>query len=448
MEVVTKPQVTPEFNFIDDIAADTDNLIEQDATTPKVGKIKAIEQIENKFPIEVFPLIFSNLIVETNFTLNYPTDYTGSALLSAISTTIGKTAKLHVKNHWEEYCSLYMVIVGNAGSVKSHPLEHCYSPLIQKDKESFAIYEPKKKYFDEYQALSAKEKKTAIEVGEPKLQKSIMGNFTPEILFQRIADNTRGVAVYSDEFETWLNGMNNYSKSDQSSIYLSFYSNKSTSIDRISTKHKPLYIEKPFLSIIGSTQERKLKELFAGKTDNGFLQRFLFALPDSSDKKEITENQMDNEVYTRFSNWISKYLIYSDGYTQGAKIYHWTPEAKKMYFDYQHRNTEKTNVAGDSLKGEVLNKFDIHYLRLALILQIMIDYTTDKISVEACIGAEKLCNYFEICAMRVLTQIEVESKINTKDVIKYLSDLGNSQNQIAEVLKITQPYVNRILKTA
>jgi hypothetical protein len=83
--------------------------------------------------------------------------------------------------------------------------------------------------------------------------------------------------VVSEELATWLEGMNNYSKGDQTSGYLSIWSNKATSIDRVS-KPIPLWLPQPFLNIIGSLQTRVLQRFFpAAKTDNGFLQRFLFA---------------------------------------------------------------------------------------------------------------------------------------------------------------------------
>ena len=68
----------------------------------------------NTFPYHVFPSPFQELITETNKALNYPIDYTGSAILTAVSTAIGKSAKIRVKNAWFEFPAIYAALVGNS----------------------------------------------------------------------------------------------------------------------------------------------------------------------------------------------------------------------------------------------------------------------------------------------------------------------------------------------
>jgi len=94
--------------------------------------------------------------------------------------------------------------------------------------------------------LNKKDKEKLPKPVKPMLMKTILHNFTPEILHQRLTDNDRGCTIVSEELATFLEGMNNYSKGDQLSIYLSFWSNKPTSIDRVS-KPVPLWLPQPFL---------------------------------------------------------------------------------------------------------------------------------------------------------------------------------------------------------
>src|SRR5699024_7414109 len=63
---------------------------------------------KNLFPTDVFTSPFIELIKATNEALNFPPEYMGTSILSAISTTIGKSAKLKVKDGWYEYPSTYM----------------------------------------------------------------------------------------------------------------------------------------------------------------------------------------------------------------------------------------------------------------------------------------------------------------------------------------------------
>jgi len=88
-----------DFSFIDDVKAETEQLIKQGN---EAAEIKA-----NTFPVEIFPALFQEVIKECNKALNFPTDYTGTAIIAAVSTAIGKSAKLKVKSNWYEFAAFY-----------------------------------------------------------------------------------------------------------------------------------------------------------------------------------------------------------------------------------------------------------------------------------------------------------------------------------------------------
>ena len=410
------------------------------------AKLKAIP-----FPIEVFPPIFKDVILKTNEALNFPIDYSAATILTSVSTIIGKTALLEVKNGWKEFCPLYMNLLGNPGAMKSHPLDMFFDIIKTIDSEEYQSYSPKLAAFEEYQSMTRKEKKDLEKLEEPKLIKHIMSNFTPEILAKRINDNNRAVCVVSEELESWLLGMNNYSKSDQSSTYLSFWSVKRTDVDRISNQNRPLIIERPFLCIIGSSQPRKLKKMFpVEKSDSGFLQRFLWAFPADSKKKCINETDLGPFFLNSYNDWIRAYyeihkpVLFDSGQPK-AKMYKFTPDSMKIFLDWNVENTSKVNAAGDSLLSEEYNKFDVHFLRFALIMQIMEDLTGNSISVNAAQNAVKLCAYFENTMLRVLSIIENQSELDLQKVAVYLVEKGMPQLEAARYTGISQATISRKL---
>jgi hypothetical protein len=381
--------------------------------------LKQGNEIENIFPVEVFPPSFQDLINECNSSLNFPTDYTGTSIISAISTAIGKSAKVKVKNGWYEFASLYMAMLGNAGANKSHPLDLAYKPFEDIDSASIKVFKEESKLYQAHQDLNKKDKKDVKKPLVPILVKTVLHNFTPEILCKRLTDNVRGCTVVSEELATFLEGMNNYSKGDQSSAYLSFWSNKPTSVDRIS-QSVPLWLPQPFLNIIGTLQPRVLQKLFpSGKTDNGFLQRFLFAFPTNAEKQPINDYEINESLIQNYAKWIENYRMDSpiqiDPETQKpkSKLYYWSSEAKLHFYTWQKKNTDSVNDNAESLKGEILSKFDIHFIRLSLILQIMENYNTDQISLRAVQGAEKLCAYFLSNAIKVLEILETCNASNS-----------------------------------
>lgn len=402
-------KLNPTFNF-EDIIDDKEN------------QLAILNDLSNEFPVDVFPEKFKSLIINSNLSLNFPVDFIGTCILNAISVAMGKSAILKVKSGWFEYASLYTAIVGKAGANKSHPIELALNPFINLDKMALDQYAKSLKVYNEKSKSTKTGKKSENE--KPVLKKTVLHNFTPEVLHLRLSENERGCIVVSEELATFLETMNNYSKGDQTSIYLSFWSNKGTSIDRMS-KDIPLWLPTPFLNIIGGLQPRVLGKLFPkGKTNNGFLQRFLFAFPQNADKLPINDNELPNHVLDNYSNWINNYVrtnpVNFDAITNKikSKIYYWSNDAKIFFYSWQKENTDKVNLESDSLKGEVLSKFDIHFVRLSLILQVMDDYTVDQISLEAVKGAAKLCSYYQGSAMKVLhilesgnsTQILTENK--------------------------------------
>ena len=383
------------------------------------------------FPAEVFPSPFLQVITETRKTLNFPTDYMGLAILVAIATAVGKSAMIRVKKGWYEFSSLYAALIGKPGANKSHPIEAAFKPFQGMDREQIKKFQREYDEFEEFQALNKKDKGNMPKPESPKLIKTVLHNFTPEILHQRLTDNDRGCAIVSEELATFLDGMNNYSKGDQASVYLSFWSNKPTSIDRVS-KPVPLWLPQPFLNIIGSIQPRVLPKLFPiNKTDNGFLQRFLFAFPDNVEKQPINDFEIEENVLSNYSKWINEYRqsspIVIDPETElpKAKIYEWSKEAKEFFYEWSRENTTLVNNNNDSLVGEIMSKFDIHFCRLSLVLQVMEDYNSYEISLNAAKGAAKLCAYFLRSGLKVLEVLGNQSKAD---------ELPQDKKQLFEIL--------------
>ena len=392
---------------------------------------------ENAFPTNAFPLPFRDLIIDLNKSLNYPTDYTGTAILTAVATTIGTTAKLRVKSNWFEYPSIYSCLIGNAGANKTHPINTVFSPIKAIDGTNHDAFSSLHTELSNYQSLSKKAKQEVSEVSEPILTKSILTNFTPEVLNKRLSENLRGCTVLSDEMATFFEGMNNYSKGDQIGVYLSFWSNQPTTIDRMSSSI-PLFIQNPFLSIIGGLQPRMCASAFPiQKLNNGFFQRFLFAFPESIPKQPINDNEFNELIFEKYKSYINDYFstinVQKVNGNIDSKILKWTTEAKDFFYQWQKENCERVNEYQNNIKGEIISKFDNHFIRLSLLLQLMEDPKSNEIQMHAVLGAKDLCNYYMNCSFKVLSIIQ--------DPKEYL-------NTLTEDKKGFYYAINDIFKTA
>jgi hypothetical protein len=386
----------------------------------------------NSFPIDVFPKLFRDLAKDLNTSLKFPIDYVGTAILTAVATAVGTTAKVRVKNNWFEFASIYSCVIGNAGANKTHPINLMFYPIRELDKKRHDEYVQKFNEYIAYGNLSKAEKAEITETPKPSpiLNKSVMTNFTPEVLYKRLEENLRGLTVVSDEMATFLEGMNQYSKGDQVSVYLSVWSNQPTTIDRIGNPI-PLFITNPYLSIIGGLQPRMLSSSFPiQKLNNGFFQRFLFAFPESNFKQPINDIENDEMIYNQYKdfiqNYISTYSVYEvDGKIE-SRILKWTPEAKTFFYNWQAENCEIVNEYQNSIKGEIASKYDNHFIRLSLLLQLMFDPQSESIDITAVQGAKELCRYYMNCAFKVLAVIQ--------NPVEYLETLNQNKKDFYKAI--------------
>lgn len=359
------------------------------------------ESSKNAFPMEVFPELFKAYAIDLKDCLNFPIDYTGTAILTAVSTAIGTSVRLSVKSGWSEYASIYAGLIGAAGANKTHPINAMFDPIRNIDKQRHLDYEMKYGFYMAYEKLSKKEKESGEQIFCPRLEKSILSNFTPEVLNKRLEENPRGCTVVADELATFFEAMNNYSKGDQIGVYLSFWSNQPTTIDRIGNAI-PLFISKPYLSIVGGLQPRVLNTAFPpNKLNNGFFQRFLFAYPDDALKAPINDNEANAKLAKKYQRYIENRF---EQLTDRVLVF--APEAKEFFYKWQSDNCDKVNENQNNIKGEIISKFDNHFLRLALLLQMMEDPEAETVELKAVEGAKLLCEYYLNCAFKVLAKIQ------------------------------------------
>lgn len=83
-------------------------------------------------------------------------------MLSAVSAAIGNTRHIRLKPSWESNPSLYIILVGEPGQGKTHPLDFAYKPIEDHD---YAMYI---KYKDEMELYNATADKGKTDVGSGK----------------------------------------------------------------------------------------------------------------------------------------------------------------------------------------------------------------------------------------------------------------------------------------
>ena len=138
-------------------------------------EIKKEKEDAYKFPVCVFPLELQQLIREAKEACNFPESYMGASMLLALSTAIGNTCTLRVKNNRVERSIIFLHLIGEPGSVKSHPLSFALQPIIDRDIQKRQEYQRR---YDNYQ----KELQEGGHPDKPTCNQRFIQEATPEAL--------------------------------------------------------------------------------------------------------------------------------------------------------------------------------------------------------------------------------------------------------------------------
>lgn len=444
--------ITPAFEFdkynigVEDIKTEAEQLLKQGNETQ--------ERKANRFPVEVFPLPVQQVITATNENLNFPIDFIGASLLYAVSVAVGNTHSVEVKKGFQQSAVLYLAIVARAGTTKSHPLSFALQPIVEQDKRTYRQYEQQRQEYEKAVNLSKKEREQQAidEPIKPVWQKFLLSDFTPEALAEVHKFNKRGIGVYVDELAGWFKNFNRYNKGSEMEFWLSQWSGKPINIDR--KTGEPVFITLPFISVAGTIQNGILNELAKdSRTQNGFIDRILFVIPDNIQKEYWSETDLPPVVSENWERIISNLLSLSvsndDTLNPSPEVLKFTPEAKKVLFDWQKINTDQSNEAESEALSGIFSKMDMYVLRLALILE-MLRYAcneSDKqaVSIEAVHGAVKLVEYFKNSAVKVNSILTNASPLDKhpadkQALYKALPDIFTTETglQIAEGLGVAE----------
>ncbi|HCN83975.1 MAG TPA: hypothetical protein DIT07_10210, partial [Sphingobacteriaceae bacterium] len=342
--------------------------------------MEGVQSLENSagqlttpdFPIHIFPQQLQHIITYYCSTLNLNMDYAAVTVLYAFSVALGGHYSLTVKRGWVELPTLFVALVGKPGINKSGPISIFTQPLEKLEKILF------NRFLDEYSTFKKgrsikKENDSGVILEEPVRRQLVIKDATQEAMLKALYDNPHGFAGIYDELAAFLKSFNKYkSGGGDEEVMLSLFSGKSISVNRKSSE--PIFIEKPFVSIIGSIQPQVLINLLGNnKIDNGLTHRFLFAFPDNVIREDLSDEDVPEYIEELYQAFINRILIsefvQTDGFP-GYKI-NLSKEGYDAYKIFRRKINETiNNEKSDAISG-IYAKLDTYSLRIALILHVM-----------------------------------------------------------------------------
>lgn len=368
------------------------------------------------FPIEVFPEQVRSIINVYVKVLNLNTEFSAVSILYTFSVALGHHYQLQVKRGWSELACLFIGLVGKPGVNKSSPISIFSQPLEKMEQVLFNNYLSEREAY--IKTRSAKpEKGVPVQISDEPVRKQILiRDFSMEALLHAEYVNRHGVGILNDELTSFTKGLNKYRSNGgggDEEVILSLFSAKPISVNRKSSE--PIYVEKPFISVIGSIQPQVLIKQFGNdRIDNGLTHRFLFAFPDNIKREDLSDDDVPEYVEETYQRLVERILIPDFFQAQPYPVQKITL-SKGGYEAYKifRRKINETinNERSEALSG-IYAKLDTYSLRIALILHVMAIACQEpvedryQISGDTFRKAEKVIAYFEYNALKVFKLME------------------------------------------
>lgn len=419
-----------------------------------IGKMQ-----ESAFPLDVFPVQIRTIILKMHEYLNFPIDYTACSMLCAIATGIGNTHILRFKKGWYVKYIMYMALVGRPGSNKSHPLKAAFKPFFDFDREQFQKFAGELRNYERIMNLSRKERTAQgydICPAPPIRTRFLVSDITQEAMAKAISENPRGICLFMDELQGWINNFTRYNKGSEEQFYISLFNGSNYMSDRKGSMNN-IHIDNPFSNIIGTIQPEILADTFKGsKSNNGFTDRILFAIPQMQDKPYWAEDDMDTAYYNEWDRIISKLIrmeMSKDESNHAVPIIlEYEPEARNRIMEWQHRWADMSNAEESDRKRSIYSKFETYIHRFCLAIQLgkwlCDEAPKDRIDIDTVDKVVKLVEYFKDTALQVLSMIQSELAPRQQELLDLLPEQFTRAEglKIAEQLELSASTYDRFLK--
>lgn len=416
--------------------------------TPKVAHhLKTETFCEPALPIDGMSVQVQEYIRTVADAYGCPQEFVVVSCFITAGIAAGKKVQL-ATNPYTNYPCDFICMVGKPSRNKTGPLKEVTQPLREQDKANFV------KYAEEKAAYDQNKREDRNYSGElPVFHQRVAVDSSPESRNALLAQGDM-IVIVADELKSFIDSFGRYSKGGNGSgaevsQILSIWSNVSFTINRKSEETK--LVDDPAMSIIGGIQPGPLGKTFGTDTlmDSGFTQRFLFVYPDKGTfVRRCDRKRMTQEMRTCWSDIIGR-LFSMEPLT--LQLSH---EAERLYADYADGNDMKADVEDDDYIGGVIQKMNIHVLRLAIMAHLLSDnWNEPVITGNEMSDAIRMADYFTrmhveriypllkepTASMRTMTNADLLRTLTQHFKIK-------SQNALAEVLGVSQQYVNKTLK--
>jgi len=309
------------------------------------------------FPIEAFPTIIRQVIIETAKAYGVPYEVPALAVLIVAAACIGRTRGISIKPDWIEFPNLYAALVGTSGTGKSPATSAIFAPINEKELD----------WYDEWVKEVFQAGKNGDQITRRQL---IADDSTVEALSEALAANPRGILWFRDELTGLLLSLDRYGgkSGTTKSRLMTAYDSGQWKVNRIN-QGRNLHIPHATLSLFGTVVPSALSKIFSNyDVMTGFWSRFIFVRLPSDGPPLWSEKSVPPKVASMWE-WTVQSLLDLDFDSHGDPIpINVTPDAKNLFVAWHDAllNHPWSDLISE-IRNPMISKLRAQCLRIALI---------------------------------------------------------------------------------
>lgn len=221
-------------------------------------------------PLDGLPVKFREIVESIAKAHNVPTDVTLMSALTIAGAALGAHVTSQIGSHKNHAC-LWTMIVAKSSAGKTAPMRELMRPLQVIDNKMINEY---RETLEAWKSQESKRKSDVEGTPKPKKKQIVCVKATGAARMELLANNERGVILFSDELRGFVKSLNNFGGTGEEEELLSIFSSEPIKSDTIGDE----YIRQcnvPFMPILGGMQPGMLRNTFSKEhIISGFMNRF------------------------------------------------------------------------------------------------------------------------------------------------------------------------------
>jgi hypothetical protein len=344
-------------------------------------KIQEIENstsksYNNPFPIDVFPELLQQYIIEFSRSYAIDSNLVCSAIFPIIGSLIGNTYFAQVKGTHIEPAIFFVVNVEFSGRGKTR-IKNMLERHKDLNQEEFLRY-------DQEMKANQDESKRNADTQPPKTY--LIRSGTIEGIMKAHANNRRGILWYCDEIKGVLRNINNTKSGNVEFREISIEMYDGGDYSKATKTTDNVYIRNTHISILGNIQPNYVMKYITNREnyEDGFASRFLLSIPQDFDPIHVSKPTLGEDILTSnstqyFNMLLSNISSVKEAFEVGKVLplkCPYSEEARDAFYQWQDKKGDEIDkIYANRVEHAVWAKLYTYIHRFAVTLHVIQEFT-------------------------------------------------------------------------